>query len=201
MNAQTIIERAQNSGLKLWAGESGALRYSGDAHTFEQLRPELIANKAAILKALVHTGEVEVWLRQKLDSIQPAKTIEVEAALMGYTMEELDTALIRIGGVRSQCLGVSYWRLPDKFDRDAVRDTLARFAAELGFEWRELLGVGLIQECDFDQFAETWSQCTDDQWRDFIASVGKRARNNCPGLVHRITCDCGGQCRTFGAQP
>ncbi len=197
MSAQTIIERAQTSGLKLWAGESGALRYAGDATTFEQLRPELVANKAAILEALSLAGAVESWLSQALGSIQPAITIKVEALLLGFSSEELDAALIAIGATVSRCLGAEYFRLPDAMDLEAVRDALQKIAGELGFTWNELLDAGVIAELDLDAFAQDWHLTTPDQWRSFIQSIGLRARHSCPGLAHHIGCDCGGQCRAF----
>ena len=137
MSAFTIIQRAQNAGLKLWA-EAALLRYEGDAHTFELMKPELIASKAEILEALRN--------------------------------------------------------------REAVRDALEQFAIDLGFQWSELLDAGVIAELDVYQFATDWNKSTPDQWRAFIGSIGQRARHNCPGLAHRITCNCGGKCRAFGGQ-
>ena len=81
-----------------------------------------------------------------------------------------------------------------------VRQTLERFAAELGFKWPELMDSGLIVETDLDQFATDWNKTTPEQWRCYINSIGLRARHNCRGLAHRITCNCGGKCRAFGEQ-
>lgn len=83
---------------------------------------------------------------------------------------------------------------------DNVRQTLERFAAELGFKWPELMDSGLIVETDLDPFAQDWNKSTPEQWRAYISSIGQRARHGCPGLAHRIDCDCGGQCRAFGAR-
>ena len=82
-----------------------------------------------------------------------------------------------------------------------VRQTLERFAIEQGFTWPDLLDAGLIVESDLDQFAQDWSSYSVTEWRAYIASIGARARHGCPGLAHRVVCDCGGQCRAFGAQP
>ena len=82
-----------------------------------------------------------------------------------------------------------------------VRQTLEQFAMDLGFQWSELLDAGVIAELDLDQFATDWNKSTPDQWRCYIHSIGLRARHGCPGLAHRITCNCGGKCRAFGEQP
>ena len=53
------------------------------------------------------------WLREKLAHIQSVKVLELEAAQVGYTVADLNTARLAIGGVRVvPCLGVDYWRLP-----------------------------------------------------------------------------------------
>ena len=88
-----------------------------------------------------------------------------------------------------------------KTELGKVRQTLEQFAIDLGFQWSELLDAGVIAELDLDQFATDWNKSTPDQWRCYIHSIGLRARHGCPGLAHRITCNCGGKCRAFGEQP
>lgn len=81
-----------------------------------------------------------------------------------------------------------------------TRQSLETFAAELGFKWHELLGPELIQEDDLEQFARSWNDYTQSEWRAFIASVGQRAKHRCLGLAHRHVCDCRGHCRAFGVR-
>ena len=201
MSAFTIIQRAQNAGLKLWAEGAALLRYEGDANTFELMKPELIACKAEIMEALRDGEKVQDWLRQQLDSIQPAASIKAQAVQLGFRLEQLNAARLAIGASVSKYLGVTYWQLVNKIDREAVRDALQKIAAELGFSWNELLDAGAITELDLDQFAIDFSHDDGDQWRCYINSIGLRARHGCPGLAHRITCNCGGKCRAFGEQP
>ena len=60
---------------------------------------------------LTQPGEVEVWLRQALDSIQTAKIVEAQAVQLGFSLEQIHTARAAIGVRVSKCLGVEYWRL------------------------------------------------------------------------------------------
>lgn len=107
MNAQLIFDKAKQGGLTL-SFANGGLKVSGDAATFEQMRGELIEHKPELLAYLA-----ERWLREKLDSIQSAKVLEVEAAHLGYSMADLDAARLAISGVQVvKCLGVDYWRMP-----------------------------------------------------------------------------------------
>ena len=106
MNAQLIFDKAKQGGLTL-SFVNGGLKVSGDAATFEQMRGELIEHKPELLAYLV-----ERWLREKLDCIQSAKVLEIEAAHLGYSTAELDAARLTIGEVQVvPCLGVNYWRL------------------------------------------------------------------------------------------
>jgi hypothetical protein len=56
--------------------------------------------------------KLKAWLHRKLDSVQSAKVLELEAAQHGFTMADLDAAKLAIGGVHvNRHLGVNYWRL------------------------------------------------------------------------------------------
>ena len=62
--------------------------------------------------APVDFGKVEIWLSEKLECIQSAKVLAIEAAQLGYSTADLDAARLAIGGVQVvRCLGVDYWRL------------------------------------------------------------------------------------------
>ena len=58
-------------------------------------------------------SKVESWLRQALDSIQPAKVLEAEGAQLGFTATELHTARAAIGARVVRCLGVEYWQVTE----------------------------------------------------------------------------------------
>ena len=62
--------------------------------------------------APVDFSKVEIWLLEKLDCIQSAKVLAIEAAHLGYSTADLDAARLTIGDVQVvSCLGVNYWRL------------------------------------------------------------------------------------------
>ena len=62
--------------------------------------------------APVDFSKVEIWLLEKLDCIQSAKVLKIEAAHLGYSMADLNAARLAIGGVQVvACLGVDYWHL------------------------------------------------------------------------------------------
>lgn len=62
--------------------------------------------------APVDLCRVELWLLEKLDCIQSAKVLEIEAAQLGFSAEDLNAARLAMGGVQVvPCLGVDYWRL------------------------------------------------------------------------------------------
>jgi len=109
VSAQAIIERCASAGLKLWIGENGGLRFSGDGETLDLLRAELSANKAEILKALaVNSGApaVETWLADKLaTSVQPAIELHRAGELMGFSASQLEAARVKIGGRISSMTG------------------------------------------------------------------------------------------------
>jgi len=64
---------------------------------------------------LTQPGEVEVWLRQALDSIQTAASVEADGEALGFTLEQIQAARAVIGATVARCLGVIYWRLPDAY--------------------------------------------------------------------------------------
>ncbi len=63
--------------------------------------------------APVDLSKVEIWLSEKLECIQSANVLAIEAAHLGYSTTDLDAARLAIGGVQvARCLGVDYWRMP-----------------------------------------------------------------------------------------
>lgn len=70
MSAAAILQRANDSGLALFVAKSGALGYHGDAVVFASMRAELLANKPAILAALIATANQARMLSPLQNQVQ-----------------------------------------------------------------------------------------------------------------------------------